>query len=621
MLVASSMGNVMRVDSYDEAKEIIVGSEVEQLREVMRSSRRFMWLPILLGMLLGIGGYSATRGAVSFGDSALYVQCLAYAAAMCALFPLLYALQEWIVVHGGAQSTQPAIAEEAKDFSSSRMTGLRAIARFEHDFRVSSLLRDALRMFVCWSPYIILMYPGILYWDTGDQLAQFFGMPVFGQESGQIWDHHPFLDTYFYGSVIWLGHAISGRYEVGLFMLSMLHAFLACLAVSSMLTYFRKRQLARKPLAVVTAVFCFFPVFPIMFSSIVKDTTNVIVFLIWLTMYLCLIDSRLARIAKPGFLMGFMMMTVLLALTKKVGLYVAVAAILLLVVGTYRKRFKAVCVIVAIGCFAFVSVFLPKVVFPRLNIIPGERQAAIVVPIQMVARVAHINPSDVTEKEKQTLNEYLPMSWDEMGRNYVPFTADPVTGYAMKTGGSATDFAKTWLSVGLKHPRAYVQAFISVESGWFAFNGAPANNVGPQSPYPEIALQYQPLTSNALNDGTFGQFMPNGEPSKGQAAVKSLIRALQDIPVVNVFMYIAVWTSIVPVYMVYALIRRHASRDDVLRFVPYWVSTAFLFLCAVTIQLQNDHSSPTRYAFQALVLGVLSLAMLSETSSGKQRID
>lgn len=264
-----------------------------------------MWLPILLGMLLGIGGYSATRDAVSFGDSALYVQCLAYAAAMCALFPLLYALQEWIVVHGGAQNTQPAIAEKAKDFSSSRMTGLRAIARFEHDFRVNSLLRDALRMFVCWSPYIILMYPGILYWDTGDQLAQFFGMPVFGQESGQIWDHHPFLDTYFYGSVIWLGHAISGRYAVGLFMLSMLHAFLACLAASSMLTYFRKRQLARKPLAVVTAVFCFFPVFPIMFSSIVKDTTNVIVFLIWLTMYLCLIDSRLARIAKPGYVVEF----------------------------------------------------------------------------------------------------------------------------------------------------------------------------------------------------------------------------------------------------------------------------------------------------------------------------
>lgn len=209
------------------------------------------------------------------------------------------------------------------------------------------------------------------------------------------------------------------------------------------------------------------------------------------------------------------------------------------------------------------------------------------------------------------------MSWDEMGKNYVPFTTDPVTGFAMKTGGNVTDFVKAWLSIGLKHPRAYVQAFISVESGWLAFNGAPANGVEPQSPYPEIALQYQPLTSNALNDGTFGQFVPNGEPSKGQVAVKSLIRALQDIPVINVFMYLTVWAAIVPVYLLYALIRRRASRDDVLCVLPYWIATAFLFLCPVTIQLQNDHSSPTRYAFQALVLGVVMIAVLLSGKSNR----
>lgn len=209
------------------------------------------------------------------------------------------------------------------------------------------------------------------------------------------------------------------------------------------------------------------------------------------------------------------------------------------------------------------------------------------------------------------------MSWNEVGEKYVPFSTDPVTGFEMKTGGSVTDFVKVWLSIGLKHPRAYVQAFISVESGWLAFNGSPANNVEPQHPYPEIALQYQPLTSNALNDGTFGQLVPNGEPSKGQVAVKSLIRALQDIPVVNVFMYIAVWTSIVPVYLLYALIRRRANRDEILRFVPYWITTAFLFLCPVTIQLQNDHSSPTRYAFQALVLGVVMAGVLLSGKSNR----
>lgn len=59
-----------------------------------RSSRRVIWLPVCLGLVMGVGGYSATRGAVAFGDPALYVQCLVYAAVFCLVFPLLFSLQE-----------------------------------------------------------------------------------------------------------------------------------------------------------------------------------------------------------------------------------------------------------------------------------------------------------------------------------------------------------------------------------------------------------------------------------------------------------------------------------------------------------------------------------------------
>lgn len=581
---------------------------------LVRSSRRVVWLPVLLGLVMGVGGYSATRGAVAFGDPALYVQCFMYVAVFCMLFPLLFAMQERVYQRGDEDLAGAEMASGTSEISNCevRVNGfsrLRRAIQFEHVLHAPNLLRDALRMFVCWLPYIILLYPGILYWDTGDQVAQFFGLSIFGLQPGITWDHHPFLDTYFYGSVIWLGHTIGGHYEVGVFLLSVLHAFLACIAVSAMLAYLRERGLTGKALTVSDRIFCFFPVFPIMFASIVKDATNVIVLLGWLVMYMRLIDSKLARIMRSSFFVGFIVMSLLVALTKKVGLYLVVVAVLLLIVGRYKARFKAICVAMAVGCFSFVSIFLPKVLFPQLNIVPGERQAAIVVPIQMVARVAHANPSDVTDAEKRALNAYLPMTWDEMGQKYVPFTADPVTGNEITAGGSAADFIKAWLSIGLKHPRAYVQAFISVESGWLAFNGAPANNVEPQAPYPEIALQYQPLTVNALNDSTFGQLVPNDKPSKGQTAVKSLMRVLQDTPVINVFMYLTVWTLIVPAYLLYALIRRRPNRNDVIRFIPYWIVTAFLFLCPVTVQLQNDHSSPTRYAFPMLVMGVTMIGV------------
>ena len=192
-----------------------------------RSSRRVIWLPVCLGLVMGVGGYSATRGAVAFGDPALYVQCLVYAAVFCLVFPLLFSLQERFkercverTGEPGAEPSAGTVETVAETGAETRAVPRRALVRFEHVLHAPNLLRDASRMFVCWVPYVILLYPGILYWDTGDQVAQFFGMAVFGQEPGQIWNHHPFLDTYFYGSVIWLGHAVSGHYEVGVFLLS-----------------------------------------------------------------------------------------------------------------------------------------------------------------------------------------------------------------------------------------------------------------------------------------------------------------------------------------------------------------------------------------------------------------
>ena len=81
------------------------------------------------------------------------------------------------------RGTVETVAETGAE---TRAVPRRALVRFEHVLHAPNLLRDASRMFVCWVPYVILLYPGILYWDTGDQVAQFFGMAVFGQEPGRF---------------------------------------------------------------------------------------------------------------------------------------------------------------------------------------------------------------------------------------------------------------------------------------------------------------------------------------------------------------------------------------------------------------------------------------------------
>ena len=44
------------------------------------------------------------------------------------------------------------------------------LLRFEYGQSKKSKFKDSLRILAAWLPYIVLLYPGVLYWDTGDQL-------------------------------------------------------------------------------------------------------------------------------------------------------------------------------------------------------------------------------------------------------------------------------------------------------------------------------------------------------------------------------------------------------------------------------------------------------------------
>lgn len=53
-------------------------------------------------------------------------------------------------------------------------------------------------IYACWSPLLVLLFPGVIWWDTRQQLLQYNGLPN-ALSDGVITDHHPVLDTYLYG--------------------------------------------------------------------------------------------------------------------------------------------------------------------------------------------------------------------------------------------------------------------------------------------------------------------------------------------------------------------------------------------------------------------------------------
>ena len=61
---------------------------------------------------------------------------------------------------------------------------------------------------LCWIPYIWLTYPGILWFDTGEQLMQWFHQSNIFSD-GSFWsNHHPVFDTLFFGAFAQLGKVL-----------------------------------------------------------------------------------------------------------------------------------------------------------------------------------------------------------------------------------------------------------------------------------------------------------------------------------------------------------------------------------------------------------------------------
>ena len=82
-------------------------------------------------------------------------------------------------------------------------------------FEEHPILFSTIFMFICWLPYIIAFYPGILNRDNVFQVKQFFGIDnkysyyVNLIDSSQIiTNHHPYFHTILLGSCVKLGSGI-----------------------------------------------------------------------------------------------------------------------------------------------------------------------------------------------------------------------------------------------------------------------------------------------------------------------------------------------------------------------------------------------------------------------------
>ncbi|NMM98429.1 hypothetical protein G1C97_1381 [Bifidobacterium sp. DSM 109959] len=484
-------------------------------------------------------------------------------------------------------------------------------------------------MLLCWSPYIKWLYPGLMWYDTGDEIAQFYGIAALGQPSGVISAHHPVFDTIVFGGFAKAGELWFGGYQAGLTILVLLQMVAMCVVLSASVVYARH---AGAPLGSAMALFVFyaiFPFLPIFFMSLVKDSLHAVFFMPWLLMYIETCRQRLRSLRSIWFTVGFVILSVLSALTTMTGFYITALSLLGLVfvargdenAGPSAQRqpvamtaLRGVAATVAVVVILLVHTVFPAVTGKIWNIHREDQNQILVVPMQMTARYALDHPDDVTDEERHIIDALNNVSVDRMKEVQNPYLADPVMHLSLKDPSYIGRYASVWLKQGVRHPDSYINAFVSLESGWFSLRRTAHKETGPL-PLDVLRADSRSIPNQMLIQGdnaispSFAQMSQYQGNESGQVTVRRIWRYMSSTRVLRLFTYTAVWSFIMPLFLLFCAIRGRGRdiRARLMLGAPLIWSLLSLLPNAISIPLKPTAS---RYIVWSLYVVPLYIALL-----------
>ena len=321
-------------------------------------------------------------------------------------------------------------------------------------------------------PYLIVFYPGVASKDTYNQIKDFITgtMPIeINWNAGEpmiscfLNDHHPVLDTLIFVFFTEFVGGLAGGAARGAFIYSCLQTALTALAMSLMLCRMEKLgipYLYRKAGVLFLGLSPFVALYAI---GMTKDSIYSLIFIFYYLVYVLIIREE----ATNGRMLWLILLSVLLAATKKTGVYFVLLCnlVLIFVPGVRRKwaEWAASWVLPAV----LMMVLLPKVLFPMFAIFPGGKQESIGFTMQMTAKIWLDHKDELSFQEQKVIGDVMDL--DKVEESYSGKNYDEVK---KLFNYSATDqqlsaYKRLWLQLFIRYPLSGINALFGTAGGFF----------------------------------------------------------------------------------------------------------------------------------------------------------
>lgn len=342
----------------------------------------------------------------------------------------------------------------------------------DHSIRLREMIILTLIILLCWTPYMIIFYPGSANPDVQDQLGQFF------HNSQMCWtrkyvnlvnpqhsywnNHHPVFHTWILGMFAQFGKKI-GHTSIGIFALVLIQLILMAGIFAYIILYLKKLKVQRGILWCVFLFYAFWPLAPLTTISLCKDTLFTICILIATIMIFRLLKNPEMFFEKKRNQWCLILIFILQGLFRNNGLYLLIIALpLVLLLGKGVRKRIAISFLVPIF---FLGVFMPKIFFQMAQIAPGSEKEMLSVPLQQITRLLKEREDDVAKADKKIIETTMCPGEDYhiLIQKYDPRSSDPVKYlYNIKqTSSQKKEFLKVWAKYLFKYPTVYIQAAIN----------------------------------------------------------------------------------------------------------------------------------------------------------------
>lgn len=430
--------------------------------------------------------------------------------------------------------------------------------------------------FLCFLPYFLKYYPGVLTPDSYNSMAQinhFIGYS----------NHHPWIYTLLIKFFYSIGLGITGSKSFGVAFFILFQMFVASITFTYV-TYTLYKNNINKILVLLVWMFFFLMPFNAIYTvTMWKDIIFSYIVLVLSTFIINHYKNNLEWDFKSKSI--FTILVILFALFRSNGLISYLLLILLMFI-IYRKELMKLKFSILIS---LICIFIFKVpIMNAFNVTPPDFVESLSIPIQQIAYVVK-NDGDINKYEMNEIKKICDIDSvkEDKGKYYV--ISDRVKWNIRRNDKNEYlekhkfKYFKIWLTIGIKNPRFYIQGYVKQTSGFWYHN------------YGEYWVYSESLINN-LNNGYIGVERHDYLPKKMSNFITTLLENNKNI-------YYLLWSCAMGFYVILiSMFIAIEKKENILAYIP-------TIAIVITLMIATPVASEFRYAYAVYLCFPMLLLM------------